>query len=653
MKNQSYIFFMLLLVQTSVSYAQQSTRMTVTPTPTPTPILEAEIIVKETSEDTKTEHTEVLLVIDSRAMESSVEALKARKFYTSTTNANFYIKNTEFKLPSSYDVSLIKKFMINVINENTFSDYYKISEINLNDQFHRSLFLESIMKISIINDIPSHQQAESLANLIMDTFNKTEDRFDFLSLIAERLYDNYNDARNPFGSNQQTNPKNVALPKGIMTQSQLFKAAFEKDIFQGGVCNDIAHVIAEVGEKIFPELDVLVISGGTHIGTIFTDGETTRVIDDDKQMITKNIISLHNDITHATNIRVSKVVDGKLKEIAILETEQGLLINSALSIDRPTISTSWPRDKVLGQVKKVIETKKSKKELILSTAAANLSRSKMMVIAGKFDLRTKNDKRHFYTGLALANQVPDVEQTLKNGAGSIHLRIGFEEKFILYSHPRVKLEFVGGIHGEGGFGVERHLFDYAGTINLEKSLRAQYIPKSESGLSVQSKVSVLRSYGPKDYGETTGSLSKFSISNLPRFFSAMRFNLNNVVFDTKVQKKINSKMSAQGGLTYQGSNIGQNIESNAGVSILSNSKYHQLYVYVGYDNSELKGYKTQHNLLAGFNGGKVGLNYQHKKGAQFEFSLRAIGASKENSNYSASLKVPLYSSPKVTTKVKK
>jgi hypothetical protein len=595
-------------------------------------------------QEAKTSKTEVLLILDSRAFDSSLQNLESKTQYASSFQSNNHLNNTKLALPSDFNFTSIRRFMIDITNENIYHPEYYISDIDLKFNKDRSLLLETLLKMSYENAIDEKLLPIKLSQIIGEAFINEEARYDFLSLMADRLYQNYNDARNPFNNNTVTNPNDEILPEGNISISNLFKAAFENDIYRGGVCNDIAQVVADIGQHLFPDKDVLVISGGTHIGTIITDGETSRVIDGGSQLVTHNMLSLHPNITHASNIRISKVVNGKLREIAILDTEQGLLVKSALGIDKDTISTNWPMNKIITQVSKVIETKKMKKEFSLSTAAAELSRSNMFVIAGKVDLTKKS--RHAFAGVAYGHQTSPGIDTLDNGDGSIHVHIGYDRKYVLYAHPRLKLEFVSGFYAQGNFGLKRHRFDTAGTIESEKALNVQFKPKDESGLKIDSKVTLISSLGPKDYGKTTGILSKFQLSDLPKFALGMIYHLNQFVVNTKVEKNINSRLSAQGQFLYQGTHVGQNIESNLGVTILSKNKNHQFYAFLGYDNSDLKGYKTRNNLLAGYTGGKLGVQYQNNSGTRLELSLREIGNSSQNPYFNGTVKLPLYSASK-------
>ncbi len=592
----------------------------------------------EDGEEEDGKKTEVLLILDARAIRSSVEDLKSREQTVNFYTQNYYLRKTKLSLPTQLHLGSIEKFMIDITNENiSYSPNY-ISAIDFNSTVHKTLFLETIMKMGYTNTFEPGQLAIQVSQLIENVYDNDESRYDFLSLMSERLYANYNNARNPFRNNDETNPNNIALPETNMTLADLFKAAFEKNKFGGGVCNDIAQAIAEVGQPLFPDLDVLVISGGTHIGTIFTDGETTRLIDGGQQMITKNMITLHENVTNASNIRVMKVVDSKLREIAIIDTEQGQLVSSALDLNRATIATNWPMQKIIGQIKNVINTNERKKETMMSLATANLSRSSMVVLAGKLDFTKKNN--HVYMGAAIGIQSPKEDQKVHSSKGSIHIALGYEKKFVLYAHPSLKIDYTPGVHAQGNFGTSMHIYDSAGTLDLQNSIQVKYQPKSDDTLNVDSKVTLVNSIGPKSYGDTTGQLSKFKIGELPKILLGMRFHVNQLVLDTKVEKKINSNLSAQGTIFYQGTNVGQNLESSAGVTIQTDNDKHKFYVYVGYDNSELKGYMTQHNIIAGYTGGKVGANYQNKKGSQFEFSVRELGLGNKNPNFTGTLKIP-------------
>lgn len=179
-----------------------------------------------------------------------------------------------------------------------------------------------------------------------DIYTDEEDRYKLLSQLSIRLNANYNDARNPGSNNSSFNPKGLAIPEGDISTQELFKAAVERNSFNGGVCNDISEVVAQVGEHLFPDKDVLVLNGGSHFGVLVSDGKTNRIINVFETTISTGGLDLDKGQA-ATNLRINKVIDGKLTQIAVVDTQVGQLVEGAFDKNRKLLKTDVDISKVL------------------------------------------------------------------------------------------------------------------------------------------------------------------------------------------------------------------------------------------------------------------------------------------------------------------
>jgi hypothetical protein len=132
-------------------------------------------------------------------------------------------------------------------------------------------------------------------------------------------------------------------------------------------------------------------------------------------------------------------------------------------------------------------------------------------------------------------------------------------------------------------------------------------------------------------------MSYIEVKDVPTVLKNMNFHLNQVNADVSAEKKISSGTKAFVNTHYQGSNIGQSVSILAGLNIKA-PQGAQILVFTGYSNNDLKGYQTQHSLIASPSGPQFGAKYVTKKGVEFSGAVRGVAG---KPSVGIKLKVPL------------
>lgn len=571
---------------------------------------------------------------------SKASSLNSKKEYAYHYRFNRFLKDTKIPLPTQLNKDDILKFIIEVNNDLPYFD--KVANpTNISTNDGMAFFLETLLAVSAKSNMSETDLVSNISTLLLDITNDNEEeKYRILSFLSSRLDINYQDARNPGSNNSKNNPKGIALPESEIAFRDLLKGVYEGDRSLGGVCNDYSQVIGMIAEDLFPEKDVLVISGGTHMGTLITDGITSRIIDAGDQRLIENNLSLFEK-SNVTNIRLSKVVDGKLKEIAVMDTEQGQLVNDTLDVDRPVLRTNYPLEKIVVHVNKWVQENNRKKTYSASLGSALLNGSHMIVIGMKG--KVEGERYDKYAGLAYGYQ---------NAKGfyrtphTFHLRLGIDRKFELVDDPRLSVNLKTGVAVEGSFGSTLSRFDTAGNILLNNKLQISNDHTfnndeiSHPNIKFNTIIFLSHALGSKNYGQSTGVLSTVELSDITEIMKSLSFHLNQVVVNTSLTKELSPRLLTMANMHYQGSHVGQNVETSLGVSFLSRDKKREYTLLFGYDNSEIKGYSTKNNLIDGFNGASLGFAFENEKGTHLSVSLKELSL-KSSPYFQSSLKIPL------------
>lgn len=495
----------------------------------------------------------------------------------------------------------------------------------------QELFIEGLVQAAGKSKLNENELSRKMAGIIASTYTKDEEKFKVLSALSLRLYRNYNTARNPQYNNPKNNPFNAPLPEGDITANKMFEAAANFDVFQGGVCNDISEVVAQVGEHLFPDKDVLTVNGGSHFGVVVTDGKTHRIIDGGDEYATQNKLLLVPQMS-PTNLRINQVKNGALREIAVVDTEMGQLTEAAFKTGKKLLKTDADISSLIAHLKKGNFT--------TAAGIGNLSDSKVIVVVAKYE--TGGDKLKGYVGTGLTAQRYDNGQPVKY---QIHVKAGTEAKLLHYMNKSSEVNITSGLHANYthtinpvDFGPGKYKIDMSGGLDWVNKVDVNYGRHDDNAVQVKASVQTEHSLGPTNWGNTTGATSYVEPSDIKPLLKNVTFHLNQVNAELDVEKRITNKLTVTSNAQYQGSNIGQRASILAGLKIKA-PKNAEILIFTGYANSSLKGYKTQHSLLTGPKGAEAGVRLTTKKGIEIE--AKASRSLSGKPTVRATLSVPL------------
>ncbi|HXH73591.1 MAG TPA: hypothetical protein VNJ08_01400 [Bacteriovoracaceae bacterium] len=506
-------------------------------------------------------------------------------------------------------------------------------------------YAQTLVSFASKSSLEEHALAAQMANMIKAKFKTDEEKFNALAALSYRLMENYNDARNPGFNDEKNNPYKKSLPKGDLTLNQITYAAYNWKEFEGGVCNDISEAVALIGEKLFPDKDVLVVNAGSHHGVVVSDGKTNRIINYAAHTSMQNQLVL-DDSYAATNMRISKMDEGHLKQIAVVDTQTGQMMEGAFQTGKPLLKTNADISTFYTHFKVVKAGDKNKHEFTATAGAGDLANSKMYVVVAKYEYTT--DRWRNYAGVGGSALSPDGARPTKY---QLHLRMGSEFGIIRYASPKLSVNFTSGLQAEGmyGFGaspskgaaVDAYV-DVSANVDLVNRLDATYraTPKTKLHMDLELRHTV----GPSSWGNSTGSWAEGTGSGIGGSLANMGFHLNQINATAGVEHKITPKVTGFTEVKYQGSAVGQSLGLMGGVKIDA-PKGAQIMIFSGYTTTKLPGYVTQHSLLVGSNGAIIGAGLQTKSGMTFTGSVSNIG------DYtppvvSAGLSVPIGAPPK-------
>lgn len=483
---------------------------------------------------------------------------------------------------------------------------------------HKKL-ANSLLQHAASSNLSEEQLAASMAGLIRQSFLSDEAKYNALAAYSKLLYENYNNSRNPGKNTAKNNPNNMPLPKGDMTISEISKAALNKDEFSGGVCNDISEAVALIAQNLFPNKDVLIVNSGTHHGVVISDGKTNRIIDKQDQMILENNLKLNNRLT-ATNMRISKMVGGKLKQIAVVDSETGLMMEKAFQTGMPLLKTSADVNSVLGHFGFSSEGKLNKHAFTSGVGVGEIVGGKMYVAIAKYDYFT--DNWHNYIGVG-GSIVDREEQNLRY---QVHLRAGTERTFIKYASPHSTFRLSSGLQLEGMYGF-KPAGDRSGQLDISVGLdlftraEATYAPSSKFKMDGSTEFRVVP--GITNWGASTGAFADGVGSGIGETFENMNLQLNQIFSTLGTETNIGSGVNLVNRFNYQGSSVGQAIDTTLGVDIKAKDGV-QILLFTGYGTSKLPGFETKESLLVGQNGLIFGAGIGTNSGISFTTSVRDI-----------------------------
>jgi hypothetical protein len=504
-------------------------------------------------------------------------------------------------------------------------------EFNPNSYLGKDLITEGILYTASKSNLNEKDLARSIADTIAGIYTTDEEKYQALSKLSARLYLNYNNPRNPGSNNSTLNPDNKDLPPGDLSLNQMFSAASNFDPMGGGVCNDISESIIMIGQELFPNKDVLAVNSGTHFGVVLSSGKENRVIDGWYSYKMNHKLILDPTLS-STNLRLSNVTDGKLKEIAVVDTEMGQVVEKAFSTGKNLLKTDADISSLMAHLKK--------DHMTITAGSASLSDSKVLIVVAKYE--NISDKWRTYAGSGLSSQMFENQIETKY---QFHLKAGAERNIVHFISPRSSLNVSTGFRLSGMYALGQpkapngsvSRIEMSGALDQYNRLDFNYGNQDRTGFQLRSSVEVEHTLGPTSWGELTGRLSSVESSDTIPVLKNMSFHLNQVNADVSAENKINQDVGYYANVHYQGSNIGQSLNLIAGITVQAPNDA-EILIFTGYLNSDIKGFETQNSLLANPSGIQAGIQYKTKSGIQTSAKVRGI-AGKES--VEATIKVPL------------
>jgi hypothetical protein len=574
---------------------------------------------------------EIVLITENRPKLSSVEVLPGQRAQFNTVDLHMLQDNVPYTMESyGFKSEAILARSNDIWNSKliappseTFDPHSKMGQ---------EIFIEGLVQASAKSTLGEKELTKKMADIIKTTYGKDEERFNALSALSLRLYRNYNTARNPGYDNPKNNPFAAVLPKGDMSANDIVKAASAFNVFQGGVCNDISETVAMVGEHLFPDKDVLTVNSGSHFGVVVADGKQNRVIDGGDQYVQQNQLFLDPKMT-PTNLRISQVQNGALREIAVVDTEMGQLMEKAFQTGKNLLKTDADIPTMIAQFKS--------KHVSFAAGTGELSDSKVVVVVAKYE--DVSDTSSKYIGIGLTEQ--DFNTQIREAKYQVHITTGAETNVLRYVNENTNIKFTTGARAAGMYtlnpykdpNVAAQKADLSVSVDLVNRVSFEHNQDRSVPVRVKGYLETEHTLGPTNWGNTTGALSYMNWGDTGTLLKNVSFHLNQVNADVTAEKRLPKGAMAVLNAHYQGSNIGQKVDVLAGIDIkvLDGAK---IFIFTGYTKADLKGYKTKNSLLASQGGGMVGLKLTNKRGSEMSINVRGVAG---KPSVGTTIKIPL------------
>lgn len=595
----------------------------------PNPTLNPETVCNE-DEETKKSHYEVVLVAEGNYQYSSTEILPGQRAQFHTNDLKYLMTNIPAKETSK---GLSKDSITERATDLWKSGWFTTPTVEFDPKsaMGQELFIESLVHAAAQSDKNEADLSREIASVIGQTYKTDEEKYKLLSAFSLRLYRNYNTSRNPGYDNPKNNPFDADLPAGDISLNQMMKAASEFNVFQGGVCNDISESVIQVGQHLFPDKDVLAVNSGTHFGVLIADGKNTHIIDGGDEMNLTNNLKLDPKMS-PTNLRISKMENGALREIAVVDTEMGQMVEGAFQTGKHLLKTDADISSIYAHLKK--------NNFGVTVGTGKLSDSNVVIVVAKYENIGDKWKTHIGIGGSAQTYNGDEMKTKYQ----VHFKAGVERSLFRYINDNTAMNFSTGARmnfmyllnpqNEGG-GVQR--IDMSAGLDWYNRFDLAYGNSNPNGVKVKSYVEIEHTVGPTNWGNTTGSMSYMEPKDTGTMFKNMTFHLNQINADVLAEKKVGTNTTGFVQAHYQGSNIGQSVSVLGGLNINAPNGA-QILVFTGYTKADIGGYKTQHSLLSQQTGPQIGAKYTTKSGIEFGAGARSVAGKPA---VQATIKIPL------------
>ena len=467
-------------------------------------------------------------------------------------------------------------------------------------QITYSFLAETIVQeVAAMQNVSDAEIQFQVDRFILANTHSEEDRFLLLAILSDRLYLDYNSLLDPLQNKAKNRPAGVQVNDRDMNLIQAFTGAAQMNPDQGIVCNGVVEVLLKIAAPLFPNDDVLGITGGSHFGLLVAGKDGTyRIIDGGDQYTEKNQITLLPDV-QIQEVRIFKMVNGAMAQIGTGRTQMGRLIDESLQLDVPSVQLSADIQSFLTHASREWTKNGRKHVRVLATQGeASFSGNHVMVAAEK--VQVDFPKWGYYLGGATTIQTHANENSIYQfylDAGAEHSIIKRELDF---SNAKLKIKATTGVRvtGVGSFGSNdaTHAANNGG-LDLIQRVNADL---EKSGFEVRNDFAMDHSLGPKNLGDMEGALSDLGLNNLGRALGDTYFVLAAIqdhgqLWISLPHRTTKLKMD----MNYLGSNLGQKMGMTGGAESQVLSSKFSFYYFAGY-LLDGKGYRLEHaNLIAG------------------------------------------------------
>lgn len=493
-----------------------------------------------------------------------------------------------------------------------------------NSSLGMELVVETLIKASARSELSENELAKKFGEALSSLYTTEDQKYRVLNTFLSRLYVTYNESRNPYKNNDKNNPDHLKIPAGDMNFNQLIKATSRYSEFDAGVCNDIVEAGAMVAENMFPNKDVIIINSGSHFNLAITDGVNTRVLDGTVQTQMQNDLMLQQN-SSATVLHLSKVVDGKMKNFALVDTQVGQVSESLFQTGKKLLKTSVDVNTIISGFNAYKKKSNGDSDYYaIKTGYAKLNNSHIVMVVAKLD--AKRGISSSYIGVGASAQMfqsPNVYNKDSKNLIQLEAKAGSKIDFIHYQSPFVNFKLNSGLEISGAYSILAEDF-FSWSAEWVNNLFLEVKDKSAQPGLIQLEAQSRSALGIKNWGEVTGLNSSFKGETIPGTISQLEFYLNQVYVGLHGEKPINEKLKLSADASYLGSPVGQMLKGAVGLNVTAPDGV-EIMVFVGYEDNKLPGYETKNSLLFGTRGATVGGEIRTPSGVKMKTRFRGIG----------------------------
>lgn len=470
---------------------------------------------------------------------------------------------------------------------------------------------ENVLKLS------DDELSSKISSMVSELAKIDEEKINILGEFSRWLYSNYNDKRNP-----GKNTANEAIPIGRISLGEIIaaKAANNKDL--GGVCNDISTAVAQVAQKLFPNDEVLVVNNGTHFGVLIHGKDkknkiisgSGRIIDDIKD-------PLMDPAFPVTNSRILKLDGDTLKQIAVVDTESGVVLKKMIQGPTDPLTMGIDPSIVYADFKKEVLKKDKLKSYDLKAGSAETSNSNILILV----VQSSKETEHSSSSTALSVMNQNIRNSNQNNV-IIGFHSTFQKRLIQYQSPRLKIKGSAGGEVDLSYGIQNNnnpnsalseIMPMSANLKLNQTIDFRTHPKNSFNPTAAGRFQVAEDFGSMNEGARQGTMpDPNAFRSVMKSMKYMGFSLNQVKADVNVDVPINKNLKSFSNLQYQGSNISQNFKVLSGFQVISDGGQ-KLMAYVGYMDT-FKGYKTKSSLSTRPTGPFAGGGIKTKNGLEVD-----------------------------------